>query len=55
MSNQTSAQSTNSVMAWLATPFRESQDAWHWVLFLGFAVIIVVFWRFILRQIIEAI
>jgi hypothetical protein len=54
MNNSNSA-SSSSVVAWLATPFTEDQDAWHWILFLGFAVIVVAFWCFVLRQIVEAV
>jgi hypothetical protein len=55
MNDSTSAQSTSSVMAWLATPFKVDQNAWHWVLFLGFAIVVCIFWGFVLRAITEAV
>jgi hypothetical protein len=54
-SNSSSAQSNTSVVSWLAQPFNTDQDALHWVFFLGFVLIVAIFWRFVLRQIIEAV
>jgi hypothetical protein len=51
-----STQSTQTgLVGWLAKPFSEDQDAFHWVLFLGFVIIVAIFWRFVLNMIIEAV
>lgn len=41
--------------AWLKHPFSTGMDAWHWVLFLGLALIVVFLWTRILNLIIEGV
>lgn len=40
---------------WLAKPFSTEMDTLHWFLFLGLLIVLMVFWRIILRHIIAGI
>lgn len=40
-----------SFKEWLAQPYREGMDAWHWFYFFGLLIVISVMWGLILRTI----
>lgn len=35
---------------WLSHPFEEKMDAWHWFLFVGLLILLMIVWRFILAH-----
>jgi hypothetical protein len=38
---------------WIKEPFRSDMDTLHWFLFLGLLIVLMGFWRIILRHITE--
>jgi hypothetical protein len=40
---------------WLKRPFSQDMDAQHWALFIGFFLVLMVFWRYILSHIVGGI
>jgi len=39
--------------AWIAKPFSPDMSAYHWALFMGLILIIAVFWRMVIRALVN--
>lgn len=52
--NQVGASSNSGgLMGWLHSPFTTSMDAFSWVLFLGFIIVVAFAWTRVLSHIVE--
>jgi hypothetical protein len=40
---------------WIKRPFSQDMDAAHWLLFIGFTLVVMVLWRYVLDHIIGGI
>ena len=45
----------NTFKEWLSKPFSQDMDAYHWALFIGFFLVLMVLWRQVLQHIIGGI